>query len=141
MPELTEAAAKLGGIYFVPAIKSEDDPAKKYLKEKAPFWDVIPIKAGSVPVVNNDTYVAALPFMLSMYKDFSEEAVYQITKALWQYADELTPIHPLLKNWKKAMVYEGAIFPYHPGAVRFYKEAGVWTDQIENIQKKLLSQL
>lgn len=32
------------------------------------------------------------------------------------------------------------VVPFHEGAVRFYKEAGLWTSKLEAKQKELLSQ-
>jgi len=75
--------------------------------------------------------------------DISGEAVYAVVKALWEHQQELAAIHPLLKNWgpaEKRWVNPSAILPYHAGAVRFYREKGLWSAEMEALQQKLLAQ-
>lgn len=71
----------------------------------------------------------------------SGDAVYVITKALWENYKELFPIHPSFKAWnsKNFATTGGITIPYHPGAIRFYKEKGVWTDKMEKLQGRLLA--
>ena len=139
-PKVTETAAKVGGVYWIPFAQAADDAAAKKIKEALPGRDVVFIKAGTKPDVNNDTWVLGLPLTLVTYNNFSEEAAYRIAKALYQHEEQLGAIHPQLKGWTKAMVYKGAVLPYHAGAIRFYKEAGAWNDEMDQVQKKLLSQ-
>jgi uncharacterized protein len=69
------------------------------------------------------------------------EVVYQVLKATWQNVDKLAPLHPWLKGWNhKQMFWAKPSVPYHPGAVRFYKEQGVWTAETEERQQGLLRQ-
>jgi TRAP-type uncharacterized transport system substrate-binding protein len=57
----------------------------------------------------------------------SEKAVYTIVKAWWDNLAELQTLHPLFKRWaKEHQALTNFTVPYHPGAVKFYKEAGVW---------------
>ncbi len=75
--------------------------------------------------------------------DIGSDAVYEVVKALWEHQPELAAIHPLLKNWvpaEKRWVNPTAILPYHAGAIRFYREKGLWTAEMEALQNKLLAQ-
>jgi len=70
----------------------------------------------------------------------SDAVAYNITKALWENYKELAPVHPQLKSWTPdRFASVRAVVPYHPGAIKFYKEQGVWTQELEDHQKKLLS--
>jgi hypothetical protein len=37
-------------------------------------------------------------------------------------------------------VTKTATVPYHPGAVKFYKEVGAWGAEMDGVQKKLLEE-
>ena len=51
---------------------------------------------------------------------------------MFEYHDEAVKLNPqYLEKWNidRALVAIGA--PIHPGAVQYYQEAGVWTDEID----------
>ena len=55
----------------------------------------------------------------------SEEAVYQVVKAIFDNFDRFKSLHPAFGNLKEAdMIKNGIIAPLHAGAVRYYKERG-----------------
>ena len=91
--------------------------------------------------VREPTYMYTYENYLIARTDISEDAVYAIVKALWENYDELATIHPRLALWKPdTFVTELATVPYHPGAIKFYKEQGVWTDKMEAVQKERLAE-
>jgi len=91
--------------------------------------------------VHEPIYIAEYPFYLVAAQSLSEEAAYRIVKVLWEKNAELFPLHARLRDWvKERFVDEDATIPYHPGAVRFYKEAGAWSPRMDQVQAKLLKQ-
>lgn len=85
------------------------------------------IKAGSYRGVDQDVPTVAFKAALMANKDVSEEGVYQITKALWEHLDELETMHHGIKGeygMRLEKAVEGINVPLHPGAQKYFKEAG-----------------
>jgi len=138
MGKVKEAMQKVGSIYWVPVSGSADDAAAKIIKKELNGVDIKYYKSGSIPTLNNDAWLIAYPINLVTHAKFSEEATYIITKAISENQKELSPIHPFLRGWVELMVSTNIVLPYHPGAIRLYKEAGKWSDEVDQINQKLL---
>ena len=58
--------------------------------------------------------------------DVSEELVYLVTKAVMENFDDFRAQHPAFGPLeKKNMIADGLSAPLHPGAIKYYKEAGL----------------
>lgn len=56
----------------------------------------------------------------------SEEVVYTVVKAVFENFDDFKKLHPAFKHLKKEeMIKDGLSAPLHPGAEKYYKEAGL----------------
>jgi len=137
MPIIDELHAKKGA-RILPFDTSPE--AVRRTKEKFPGY---PIKVTPGPGrtgVEKEMYLWGYDIYLVGRKDLPDEAVYQIVKALWENYKDLAPIHALLKDWvPERFVSKEALVPYHPGAVKFYKEKGVWTPDMAKLQEALLA--
>ncbi len=55
-----------------------------------------------------------------------DDVVYQVVKAVFENFDDFQKLHPAFGNLKKEeMIKDGLSAPLHPGAARYYKEAGL----------------
>jgi TRAP transporter TAXI family solute receptor len=64
--------------------------------------------------------------VLFCHKDADEQKIYEITKAFWENLDELKKVDAGFKLLTKDMALGGAAdIPLHPGAARYFKEAGL----------------
>jgi len=68
-----------------------------------------------------------------------DDVVYKFVKVIWENRQDLVPYAPDFKDWVNeppANTY--AACPYHPGAIRYYKEAGLWSNEMEQWNQQML---
>ena len=117
-----------------------DQAAAKRIAEILPGCYPAVAKAGSHPIIKKDTTFLAEDTFFVARGTLNEAVTYIVAKALYDYRDELVPINPAFNQWTRdRMVIERIFVPYHAGAIKFYKEVGLWTNKIEGIQKGLLA--
>lgn len=81
----------------------------------------------SVYSTEKDTQTLAFWNMFVCHKDMPEDLAYLITKTIFQHIDILQASVKAAKdtNLQNALLYYGGSIPYHPGALRYYKEVGI----------------
>jgi len=57
--------------------------------------------------------------------DMPDDVAYAITKAVFDNFDDFRKLHPALAGLTKAQALKGETVPFHPGAARYFKEAGL----------------
>ena len=84
---------------------------------------VIPGKA--YDILSGDHPTLALTAMLVINADTSDDEVYKITKALITNVGEIQGVHKAMRSLNPNMMVKQNAIPFHPGAVKAYKEAGL----------------
>ncbi|MEE9276393.1 MAG: TAXI family TRAP transporter solute-binding subunit [bacterium] len=104
------------------AIKEDKVKAIKK-KFKGYFRVLIPKKAYGLA---QDTVTIGARNALIVNAKLSNKLVYQLIKVIDQNLDEVKKIHPSLKGMNRKIFAHATVpIPYHPGALRYYKEAGL----------------
>ncbi len=62
--------------------------------------------------------------------DADEELVYRLTKALYENREEVVAKHAAGKAINPGNVVRNTGTPFHPGAIRYYREIGIWPEEI-----------
>jgi hypothetical protein len=140
MPQIRQAAAKLGGVRFLPAV-ANDEQARQ-ITEQFTGYRVQTIKGGILTGVDVNTPLMASSINLVTHTGLSDDAAYRIVKTLWESYDDYKGAHPWARLWSHKKMTANmamAVAPFHAGAIRFYKEQGVWNDKAEKNQQKLLN--
>ena len=107
---------------------SDADLAK--INEIIPAYIPSKIPAGVYEGIDTDTMTPAVSALLVVSSDLSEDLVYQLTKALWNdnTRNLLDNGHAKGKQITADTALDGIAalgVPLHPGAEKFYKEAGL----------------
>ena len=134
-PAVEEANARKGGVKFISVIATPEGAKKMADVYPGSYPSVL--KAGAATGVVKDTSLLTNDIYLVASKDFSDQAAYEVVKALWEYNQELGAAYPALKEWRpERMVSKDAFIPFHPGAIKFFKEKQLWNKEMEALQTK-----
>ena len=130
-------AAFMGGATPIPAvtqlcstqdvefIKFDADAPEKL--KKYPFYFTLPVKAGAYSDLDEDLVGINVGNMhLITHANVDEDLVYNLTKILYENRAEVAEQHPAGKALNPKNVILNTGIPFHPGAIKFYKEAGIW---------------
>ena len=77
-------------------------------------------------VTDGPIYVMAYDFMVFCNKDVENETIAIIARVLHSQRAELARIVPSFSATRPDAVAPDIGVPYHPGAIRYYQDAGVW---------------
>jgi uncharacterized protein len=72
-----------------------------------------------------DTPTIAIKNFLVSHTGVPDDAVYAMTKALFDNLDTLVAAHSAAKGIKRDTAVVGTTVPFHPGAARYYREVGL----------------
>ena len=123
-PAVTRASTSQD-IFFIPL----DETAKQSLFQEYPFFNAITIPA--------DTYKGQTEPFASMNvgsmhlitaETVDENIVYEFTKTLYVHRAEVVKRHGAGKAINPKNVVKNTGTSFHPGAIRFYSEIGIWNE-------------
>jgi len=130
--QMYELAESPRGIYWVP-IPPDDAEGWARLREIAPFF--APFREDIGAGISADAPVDMMSYrypVLMTKADKSDDEVYALIKALDQTFDIYRNATSIISRW--ALDQSGVPpidAPFHPGAVRYLEEKGIWTDEMQ----------
>lgn len=130
-PAVTQACTSYD-IFFVPY----DENVRQDLVAKYPFFSEVTIpaknKQGKPTYKGLEKDFPALDvgsMQLITHADVDEELVYQITKTIWNNRADIAEQHPAARAINEKNAARNTGIPFHAGAIRFYKEIGIWAEE------------
>ncbi len=99
------------------------------LLKECPYYSMTKIDMSQYPDASNaadgtvDTIGMLATFVTSA--DTPDDIVYAITKEVVENLDEFKTLHPALAGITKESLLEGRTAPFHPGAEKYFREAGL----------------
>ena len=106
-----------------------DPDARETLIEQYPFFRPATIPAGTYPG-QDEPYegldVGSMHLIVSADQD--EELVYNLTRVLYENRERLAEKHPAGRAVNPTNAVRDTGTPFHPGAIRYYREIGIWPE-------------
>lgn len=140
-PVAFEAEASAHGVGWI-AVDPNDKKGWERLNKVMPA--LFPIKATAGAGISEKkplwNQCQMYPVMISWDRQ-DEELAYTMAKAIQENFDSYKDAHPAMPGWKaeKGLAVKPQN-PYHPGAIKYYKEAGLWNAQNDEWQKEKLEE-
>ena len=107
-------------------IVAVDNDSVKALIEENPFYRTATIPAGMYRGTEADTNTFGVGATIVTSADVSDDVVYALTKAVFENMDQFRSLHPAFANLDpKQMANDGLSAPLHPGAEKYFREAGL----------------
>jgi TRAP transporter TAXI family solute receptor len=120
-----QAAVSVGGLRVLPI---DDSPeARERMEKVLPGSYVLNVKpAPNIEGLKEPTNIVAFDMQFFTNKDVPDDVVYNVTKALYENKAALVQaFRPMALFDPKRMAKPLKSVPFHPGAEKFYKEAGL----------------
>jgi|GEM_PF-581377 len=134
------AVAEADSLVGVRFLRSSMDPERNKAGQRctAGAYATI-VKAGTAAGVVEDTPIWGTPFGIMVSTRMADHVAYRLVETWWTYYKEYSGVHPALKEWTtEKFVSKETVVPYHDGAIRFYRDKGVWTPEMEKAQSQVL---
>lgn len=128
MPALRKAHATVpGGLRIIPIGPKGTD---EFLgKGMAGLYTTTQKNSKRKPFVKGDITIAAFDSYLNAGTQVSNEDAYQMAKATYDNWKQMQKDYPPLRGTKQSLIAPpNNPIPYHPGAVKYYKEVGIYGD-------------
>jgi uncharacterized protein len=135
--KVKEADAAVG-VRYIPLDCSKQ--GEERIKKAVPGYYLSVVKAGSSTGIVEDTCAYTYDIYLVGHKALPDAVVRNVLQAIWVNVEKLPQFHPGFAEWTKVRAVDPEVtIPYHPAAIRYFKDSGVWSAKMDEAQKKLLA--
>jgi len=76
---------------------------------------------------------------MAVRETLGADAVSVILKTIYEHYDEYKGSHSVLPQWTQKNGLRVHVTPFHPGAIAYFKEQGLWTPEVEKRNQELIA--
>ena len=117
--------ASRGALHILPV--PDDAASVKRMQKWLPKSYVIAIKPNAkLPGLAKGAKVLGFDYTFWVNKDVNAAVVYRVAKTMFDNAGSFRSASPLWRRFSAKTMAKDLGVAYHPGAVKFYKEKGMW---------------
>ena len=140
-PVVRHAVEEINRLYgecqFVPLTSEQS----RYVVERLSGYHVEDIPADDPRFGNVNPVPNAICYQNAMFcpPALAPEVAYGVVKAIFDHNAEMGKAHPFAPFW--SLNYRPVVpaVPYHEGAIRYFREKGLWTPEAQIHQERMLS--
>jgi len=125
-PKVREVDSATGGIRFL-SIGNGPKQLAAVKSVRKDFYIITVKPAPHIPGVAVPTAMLAFDNALVTGAHVSDEVAYKVAKAFGENKATLAKGHPMFRGFfPKRAAKQFSVLKYHPGAIKYYKEIGIW---------------
>jgi len=115
----------LDGVRFISF--TDDEERLEAMQEWLPqmYFGQVDADAG-IPGIDEPTNIKVYDYTLFAPESVPDDLVYEVTKSLYENEENLLATGPVWAGFTAEGMSRDVDVPFHPGAIRFYEEAGAW---------------
>jgi hypothetical protein len=107
-------------------VPNDDVLAALQRKYGPALYSRLNIPRDAYPGLPADVAVVGVSNLLVVHQDMPEQLAFDITRVLFEHQDDLASVHAEAAHLRLASEATPSPAPFHPGAIRYYRERGSW---------------
>lgn len=137
--QMYELEASTHGIHWVPMPAEETEAWARFHKVNPSFYPQ-PATVGAGLSKENPVPLWAYNYQLVAYDWQDPQLTYWLTKQVVEQYDNYKDTHAYLQRWTvdHGLQVSSWFIPWHEGSVQYLKDAGLWTQEMNEKQQELL---
>ena len=125
MPKVKELQSQMSGVRFIALSNTPQGVAA--MQKIAPPTYISEVRPSAAQAgIDEPTGVQAFDYVLLTRASEPDEIVYKVVKAMYENKPELEAVIPGFREFAPDRMAKKSTVDYHPGAIKFYTEKGVW---------------
>jgi hypothetical protein len=92
---------------------------------RSPYYSAATVPGKMYAGTDNDTKTIGVRATLVTSSKLADDAAYAIVKAVFDNLDDFKKLHPAFENLDAKQMLTGNTAPFHPGAIKYFKEKGL----------------
>ena len=125
-PKVAEVAASVGGLRLLP-MDPLPDSEKRMKSVRSEYYYSTVNPAPHIAGVDKPSPVQTIDVVIGVGAHVSDDVVYQFVKAMRENKKDLVAGHPNFNQFNETAAGKvQSTLPHHPGAIKYFKEGGIW---------------
>jgi TRAP transporter TAXI family solute receptor len=138
-PPFLRIEASPRGLYW-PEFPPDDAEAVARVRARLPWYvPHVAVEGPTITAEGINVFTSAYPFLVAL-DDADETLVYSMVKVMVEHFHQYENNAPGANGWAlDRQKFEQSFVPFHPGAIRYFKEIGVWTEAADQLNQDNLA--
>ena len=110
-------------------ILTVDEEAQKKVEESHPYYSFMPLEAETYQNQDDDLVIGSIDLITYTHENTPDLLVEEYLKGILENREAFEQVHGTAKAINEDTIADGMLLPLHPGAEKYYRQAGITIDE------------